>query len=206
MQSQWRCHLDANTPHKLLKCVLVQLHKKSVEISPHDPKSAHFISVRKVKLQVVKCVWCVCVFSPARDKYQQASSVCSLFQMAAPTELIRAITSRMPKRTRICILVTRSTLERFNGALVEFWEENRSIISARNTQRQAVSYGYKSQLAAFFTPLYFTNLICHDTKTNVKLLLKVVFFYIFWQRNLSAIQTRVLKNKLNFPAWMRSQL
>lgn len=66
---------------------------------------------------------CVCVFLPARDRYQQASSVCSLFQMAAPTELIRAMTSRMPNRTKICMLVTRSTLERFSGALVEFWKD-----------------------------------------------------------------------------------
>lgn len=63
----------------------------------------------------------LCAFLPARDRYQQASSVCSLFQMAAPTELTRAMTSRMPNRTRICMLVTRSTLERFSGALVEFW-------------------------------------------------------------------------------------
>lgn len=28
----------------------------------------------------------------------------------------------MPNKTRICMLVTRSTLERFSGALVEFWD------------------------------------------------------------------------------------
>lgn len=63
-----------------------------------------------------------CLLLPARDRYQQASSVCSLFQMAAPTELTRAMTSRMPNRTKICMLVTRSTLERFSGALVEFYK------------------------------------------------------------------------------------
>lgn len=77
----------------------------------------------------------VCVFSPARDKYQQASSVCSLFQMAAPTELTRAMTSRMPNKTRICMLVTRSTLERFSGALVEFWDVDRAMnTKVRNTK------------------------------------------------------------------------
>lgn len=72
-------------------------------------------------------MWYVSGFSPARDRYQQDSSVCSMFQMAAPTELTRAMTSRMPNRTRICMLVTRSTLERFSGALVEFWEVKRSM-------------------------------------------------------------------------------
>lgn len=62
----------------------------------------------------------LCVRSPARDRYQQSSSVCFLFQMAAPTELTSAMTSRMPNRTRICMLVTRSTFERFSGTLVEF--------------------------------------------------------------------------------------
>lgn len=69
------------------------------------------------------------VFLPARDRYQQASSVCSLFQMAAPMELTRAMTSRMPNRTRICMLVTRSTLERFSGALVEFWGKRGGSVS-----------------------------------------------------------------------------
>lgn len=74
-------------------------------------------------ISMLSLVMGLCVFLPARDRYQQASSVCSLFQMAAPTELINAITSRMPNRTKICMLVTRSTFERFSGALVEFWKD-----------------------------------------------------------------------------------
>ncbi|TNN88851.1 hypothetical protein EYF80_000729 [Liparis tanakae] len=70
------------------------------------------------------------------DRYQQDSSVCLSFQMAAPTELIRAMTSRMPNNTRICMLVTRSTFERFSGALVEFWQvDSRSVPNpAESTQ------------------------------------------------------------------------
>jgi hypothetical protein len=44
--------------------------------------------------------------------------------MEAPIELTSAITRRMQNSTRIWTLVTRSTLERFRGALVEFWKEH----------------------------------------------------------------------------------
>lgn len=90
--------------------------------NPDLPK--HAINIMRLKQS-----WRAMV-SPARDRYQQASSVCSLFQMAAPTELTSAMTSRMPNRTRICMLVTRSTLERFSGALVEFWELERLLLGA----------------------------------------------------------------------------
>lgn len=111
-----------------------RLYAKLVEISPAQTHNIHLFSFtldvrinpnchycKELQFQLVKCGISVCVFSPARERYQQASSVCSLFQMAAPTELTRAMTSRMPNKTRICMLVTRSTLERFSGALVEFW-------------------------------------------------------------------------------------
>jgi hypothetical protein len=45
---------------------------------------------------------------------------CDPFQYRAPTELTKAMTRRMPNNTRICTLVTFSTLDLLRGALVEF--------------------------------------------------------------------------------------
>lgn len=103
-----------------------RLYAKLVEMSPAQTHMCVFTHTGPTLIFVFFCsafVICASVFLPARDRYQQASSVCSLFQMAAPTELTRAMTSRMPNRTKICMLVTRSTLERFSGALVEFWKD-----------------------------------------------------------------------------------
>lgn len=111
-----------------------RLYAKLVEMSPAQTHTCVFTHTGQ-RLLLIRLghglgTW-ACVFLPARDRYQQASSVCSLFQMAAPTELTRAMTSRMPNRTKICMLVTRSTLERFSGALVEFWEEECNIWGSR---------------------------------------------------------------------------
>lgn len=42
------------------------------------------------------------------------------FQYRAPAELTKAMTKRMPNKTRICTLVTFSTFDLLRGALVEF--------------------------------------------------------------------------------------
>lgn len=98
-----------------------RLYAKLVEMSPAQTHPINASSYLAELCYLTRPS--VFVFLPARDRYQQASSVCSLFQMAAPTELTSAMTSRMQNRTKICILVTRSTLERLSGALVEFWKE-----------------------------------------------------------------------------------
>ena len=71
--------------------------------------------------------------------------MCVRFQMAAPTELTSAMTSRMQNRTRICTLVTRSTLERFRGALVEFWDQRHGGKQERERHRDKESHHMKEE-------------------------------------------------------------
>lgn len=105
-----------------------RLYQKFREMSPigtaHTQYKLSEASLHCLRMWV-GC-WVVCV--PVRERYQHSTSLYCLFQMAAPIELTSAMTRRIPNSTRICTFVTRSTLERFRGALVEFFRRRSGML------------------------------------------------------------------------------